>query len=47
MKKIIYLFLFVTLTSLTISSCAEEQVTPVQNNGDTSGGGGASTDGKS
>lgn len=37
MKKLIYLLLFITLTSATISSCTEEEVKPQTETGN--GGG--------
>jgi hypothetical protein len=39
MKKIIYIFLFTLITSITITSCTEEEVTPST---ELNGGGGAS-----
>lgn len=37
MKKLIYLFLFITLTTASITSCVEEEVKP-QTQGGNSGG---------
>ena len=41
MKKLMYIFLFAFATSLTVSSCTEEEVTPTTEFRKASGGNGS------
>jgi hypothetical protein len=44
MKRIIYIFAFALISSMAVSACTEEEVTPTAAKTDTNGGGGASQD---
>lgn len=42
MKKLLYILLFAFATSMTVSSCTEEEVTPTDLSRGSNGGGGIS-----
>jgi hypothetical protein len=44
MKRIIYIFAFALISSMAISACTEEEVTPTGAKSENSGGGGVSSD---
>jgi hypothetical protein len=44
MKRIIYIFAFALISSMTISACTEEEVSPTTAKSQDNGGGGVSND---